>query len=319
MKWWKEVVVDYLSFSGKERVGALFILLVISLSIFLPMAFSKSGAPGTEEADSTLMAAIAKLERQSPPVDKKNNNREDNAEYYQYDRRRSNTYQTEQTAQLFFFDPNTISGEAWKKLGLSQKTIQTILNYRSKGGQFRKPEDLARIYGLRRQDYDRIAPYIRIETKQEKTPDEVATPAFSSKQKGNTEPVDINTGDTTAFIKLPGIGSKLATRIINFREKLGGFHSIEQVSETYGLPDSTFQKIRTYLKPGNTPVKKININTATLDDMKDHPYIRYKLAQAILAYRIEHGPFQKIDDLKKLMVFTDDQLIKLSPYLSLGE
>ena len=319
MKWWKKVLVDYLSFSVKERLGALFILLVISLSILLPMVFSNTGAAGVQEADSTWMAAIAQLERQSKPDDKKNNNREDNAEYYQYDRRRSNTNRTGQTAQLFFFDPNTISGEAWKKLGLSQKTIQIILNYRSKGGQFRKPEDLARIYGLRRQDYDRIAPYIRIETKQEKIPDEVARPAFSSKQKGSIEPVDINTGDTTAFIKLPGIGSKLATRIINFREKLGGFRSIEQVSETYGLPDSTFQKIRAYLRIGNTAVKKININTATLDDMKGHPYIRYKLAQAILAYRNEHGPFQKTDDLKKLMVITDDQLTKLSPYLSLGE
>ncbi len=319
MKWWKEVFVDYLSFSVKERLGALFILLVISLSISLPMVFSKTGAAGAQEADSTWMAAIAQLERQSPPDDRKSNRKEYDNEYYQYDRRPSNPARPEQRAQLFFFDPNTISGETWKKLGLSQKTIQIILNYRAHGGQFRKPEDLARIYGLRREDYERIAPYIRIETKENKSTDEYPRPAFSSKQKHSYEPVDINTADTTAFINLPGIGSKLASRIINFREKLGGFHSIEQVSETYGLPDSTFQKIRAYFKLGNSPVRKININAAALDEMKDHPYIRFKLAQAILAYRNEHGPFQKIDDLKKLMAFSDDQLTKLSPYLSVGE
>ena len=319
MKWWKEVLVDYLSFSVKERLGALFILLVISLSILLPMVFSKTGAAGVQEADSAWMAAIAQLERQSPPDDRKNNRKEDNNEYYQYDRRASNPGQPQQPTKLFFFDPNTITGETWKKLGLSQRTIQTILNYRAKGGQFRKPEELARIYGLRREDYDRIAPYIRIKYKEEKKPDEYVKPAYSSKSKNSYEPIDINIADTAAFINLPGIGSKLASRIILFRGKLGGFHAIEQVSETYGLPDSTYQKIRAYLKIGNTAVRKININTANLDDMKGHPYIRYKLAQAILAYRNEHGPFQKIDDLKKLMALSDDQLKKLSPYLIVGE
>ena len=68
--------------------------------------------------------------------------------------------------------------------------------------------------------------------------------------------IDVNTADTTAFISLPGIGSKLAARIITFREKLSGFYSVEQIGETYGLPDSTFQKIKQYLKLDNASVKK---------------------------------------------------------------
>jgi DNA uptake protein ComE-like DNA-binding protein len=73
--------------------------------------------------------------------------------------------------------------------------------------------------------------------------------------------IDINSADTTSFIALPGIGSKLAARIINFRDKLGGFYSVAQVGETFGLPDSTFQKIKQYLKLENTVLPEKLIST----------------------------------------------------------
>ena len=119
------------------------------------------------------------------------------------------------------------------------------------------------------------------------------------------------------MIALPGIGSKLAARIITFREKLGGFYSLDQVGETYGLPDSTFQKIKQWLKLENALVKKININTATVDEMKFHPYIKYSLANPIVAYRNEHGPFSRIEDIKKVMAVTEDVYKKIAPYLTM--
>jgi len=109
----------------------------------------------------------------------------------------------------------------------------------------------------------------------------------------------------------------LASRIVTFRDKLGGFYSIEQVGETYGLPDSTFQKIKQYLKLDNPSVKKININTATVDELKAHPYIKFSLANPIVAYRNEHGSFSKIEDIKKVMAVTDEIYKKIAPYLSL--
>ncbi|HMK26573.1 MAG TPA: helix-hairpin-helix domain-containing protein, partial [Chitinophagaceae bacterium] len=128
--------------------------------------------------------------------------------------------------------------------------------------------------------------------------------------------IDINSADTTALIALPGIGSKLAARIINFRDKLGGFYSVTQVGETFGLPDSTFQKIKQYLKLENTSTRKININTATVDELKAHPYIRWSLANPIVAYRNEHGPFSKVEDIKKVMAVTDEIYNKIAPYLA---
>jgi competence ComEA-like helix-hairpin-helix protein len=97
---------------------------------------------------------------------------------------------------------------------------------------------------------------------------------------------------------------------------LGGFYSVTQVGETFGLPDSTFQKIKQYLKLENTSIKKININKTTVDELKAHPYIKYSLANPIIAYRNEHGEFAKLEDIKKIMAVTDDVYNKIAPYLT---
>ena len=119
-----------------------------------------------------------------------------------------------------------------------------------------------KIYGLREDEYERLKPYIKIESNISKANDNFVS--FKSKEEiqsvktyaARYSIIDVNIADTTAFISLPGIGSKLATRIVNFRDKLGGFYSIDQIGETYGLPDSSFQKIKQYLKLDNPSVKK---------------------------------------------------------------
>ena len=272
------------------------------------------------------MAAVKKLEIKAPDSSgdyyPKNDN--ENAFAYQYDKRESSyTENAIAKGELFYFDPNTIPASEWKRLGLRDKTIKTIENYLNKGGHFYKPEDLQKIYGLHYDEYERLKPYVKIESGPSKPNDDFV----STKSKDEIQSakiftarysiIDVNTADTTAFISLPGIGSKLAARIVTFREKLGGFYSIDQIGETYGLPDSTFQKIKQYLKLDNPSVKKININTATVDEMKAHPYIKFSLANPIVAYRNEHGAFSKVEDIKKVMAVTDEIYKKIAPYLTL--
>jgi len=117
---------------------------------------------------------------------------------------------------------------------------------------------------------------------------------------------------------LPGIGNKLANRIVTFREKLGGFYKIDQVGETFALPDSTFQKIKPRLILTNNSVKQININTATIDELKTHPYIRYQIGNAIIQYRTQHGSFSSIEDIKKIVLVTDEIFNKAAPYLKVN-
>ncbi len=221
---------------------------------------------------------------------------------------------------LFYFDPNKISVADWQKLGVKEKTATGILHYVEKGGKFRQPADIEKIWGLSKELKQRLMPYIRIQPPEEKYY-ETRIPPHERKvyERKAIVVVDVNDADTAAYIALPGIGSKLAQRIISFREKLGGFYSVDQVGETFGLPDSVFQKIRLFLKMSEASIRKININTATQDELKIHPYIRWQVANAIVQYRQQHGSFSSIDQLKNIALLKEEAFSKIAPYLKLED
>jgi competence protein ComEA len=313
---WKQFVKDYLTFTRKERIGLLTIVFFILIILILPKVIHNNYSNQHITADTAWISAIKKLEVKESQNNEQKKHRPESGENdyaYQYDRPVNNSLSS---SSLFYFDPNTIDKDAWGKLGLKDKTIHTIQNYLSKGGHFYKAEDLKKIYGLHQNEYSRLQPFVRIENNNSDDKPSEYVKKETEPKRFSYNSVDINTADTSAFIYLPGIGGKLAARIVNFRDKLGGFYSINQVGETYGLPDSTFQKIKQYLNPGNTSVKKININTATVDELKAHPYIKYSIANPIVSYRNEHGAFSKIEDIKKVMAVTDEVYKKISPYLS---
>lgn len=224
------------------------------------------------------------------------------------------------SAQVFRFDPNTASKDDFLKLGLTEKTAAIILKYREKGGTFHKPEDLKKIYGLKDKDYTRLLPYMVFEEPAEmKTVVATATPVKSPDFPSRTHKpvvIDINQASAQEWQQLRGIGTAFAKRIVNFREKLGGFANLEQVGETYGLPDSTFQIIKPQLQVSSPVFRQISINTASAEDLKAHPYIDARLAAAIVSYRQQHGAFASAGDLTKLKVLPAPLLEKLKPYLS---
>ncbi|MBL7731721.1 MAG: helix-hairpin-helix domain-containing protein [Chitinophagaceae bacterium] len=312
-----ESLREYFTFSRKERVGVIVILLLITGVFFLPKASRLFTSASKPVSDTAWMNRVARLEEK--PVPGENSQPQRPSRHYSDDNYGNYREASAAGGELFYFDPNTLTDDDWKRLGLREKTAKTILNYVSKGGRFRKPEDLKRIYGLFPDEYERLAPYIRIAGNEEKDITSYPYPPKTTATEPPAQPryavVEINTADTTAFISLPGIGSKLASRIINFRDKLGGFYAVEQVKETYGLPDSTFQKIKQYLKAEPSQIRKININTATAEELKTHPYIRWQLAKTIIAYRNEHGHFYQPGDLKKVITVTDEIFKKIEPYL----
>jgi competence protein ComEA len=311
---------EYFSFTRKERRGiivvAVLILLFITLPFLLPFFITSKQVDHT--AFEKEIAALKLKEQDSGRGFAKRNYDDDNeVQYYQPSEK--NYYSKQPKGELFYFDPNTLPAAGWKKLGVREKTANTIQNYISKGGRFYKPEDIGKIWGLHEDEVNRLLPYVRIEANSttDLNKDKTSVPYKTyDKPKLTTAPVDINEADTSAFIALPGIGSKLANRIVAFRDKLGGFYKVEQIAETFGLPDSVFQKIKDKLVINNISVKKFNINKSTVDELKTHPYIRYNIANAIVQYRILHGDFPAVSDLKKIMIITDDIYSKAAPYLT---
>jgi competence protein ComEA len=321
---WKQFVKDYLTFTKKERTAVLVLLAVIFAVVLLPYLWpvKKTTTPDKKE--------IEELQRQMAQLKKTDSSyntlaeKDDNVATYNYPEKKSyNKIKTE----LFYFDPNTLSAEGWMRLGLRDKTIQTIQNYLSKGGTFRRPEDISKIYGLYKDDYEKLLPYVKLKNNAFDEKDTAYKKEYAYKDKfaypakkiAVASVIDINTADTTALIALPGIGSKLAGRIVNFRDKLGGFYSVTQVAETYGLPDSTFQKIQSFLQCPNVSVHQLNINTADINALKLHPYIRWNLANVIVQYRLQHGNFKSIDDLQQIAIITPEIFKKIKPYVTINE
>lgn len=313
----KNIIKDYLTFSAKERNGiivlVLFGVVAILLSRYYPVKKPVEGKETFQQQLASLKISIdSSGKSRSFPID-------DNARDYYLPRHFNNSNNVK--GELFSFDPNTLSTDGWRRLGVKDKTIYTIQKFIAKGFKFRKPEDIAKIYGLTSQDAERMIPYVHIAGVQNTTGNSIdfhempSSPVTNNFSAVKSTTIDINTADSAAFISLPGIGVKLASRIINFRQKLGGFTTINQIGETYGLADSTFQQVKTRLQCNPSAVKKININTAEVTDLKTHPYIKWNIANAIVNYRMQHGNYKSVEELQKINIITEEMFNKIAPYL----
>ncbi len=351
----KENLKAYLNFTKKERTGIAILMMIIMIVAVAPAFFP--GGPIV--SDSTQLAALNHQillfeEKQdvSPGHSGGSNN---NSKAGRTGGSANDRFVPGgQPLTLFPFDPNTLDLSGWRKLGVREKTALTIQKYISKGGRFRRPDDLMRIYGMPDEVKQALLPFVRIagdvkmtvtdrnqlssasaatQNLYEPEPREIAgkekeevgtrfpnTTRISdgSRGRGTTAVptvIDINQADTTDFRLLPGIGPVLSKRIVQFRDKLGGFYSVEQLREVYGIHDTTFQKIGSYLVC--TPkVLQLNLNAADHSTLVRHPYFR-QVARAILAYRQQHGTFKDIEELRSIAVITNDIYVKLVEYATL--
>jgi competence protein ComEA len=216
--------------------------------------------------------------------------------------------------ELFAFDPNTASEAELRRLGLPERTARSIANYRSKGGRFKTKTDLQKIYTLAEEDYERLEPFVQIAAAPAPPPPTEGIPraatysgggGFPTKKAAFTGVLDINRAALEHWQQLPGIGEKRARQIVNFREKLGGFLSVGQVAETWGLPDSVFQNIKPLLVLEDRSIRTLNLNAASIEDLDAHPYISPKQAELIVRYREQNGAYGAVEDLVKIAAFKD--------------
>lgn len=221
--------------------------------------------------------------------------------------------------ELFNFDPNFASVQELENLGFPSPLARRIDNYRNKKGRFFIKSDLLKIYGLDSSLYVKLYPYIalpasrkteRVATTNETKP--VTTPSVHTK-------FDLNRADTSQLIRLYGIGPTLSQRIINYRDRLGGFTSMVQLHEVYGLDSAVVSELEkaSFIAEEFQP-QQIAINEATEKELAAHPYITYNLAKAITAYRFQHGNFQSIEELRKIALVNETFYTKIKSYLTLN-
>lgn len=223
---------------------------------------------------------------------------------------------TPPTPQTFPFDPNTADTTQLLRLGLSSWMVNNIIKYRAKGGQYHRPEDFAKTYGLTKGDWERLKPYIRIADKYKYLADLPPIKTDTTKKHPykltNGQQIDLNTADTTLLQKVPGIGPYRARQIIHYRTQLGHFTSVNQLSEIENLPDTVASFF--YLTPQDN--RPIHINLMSINQLRRHPYINFYQARVIVEHRRKYGPLHNLSTLSLYDEFTPDDILRLTPYVS---
>lgn len=222
--------------------------------------------------------------------------------------------------KLSAFDPNTADSTLLLRLGLQPWQVRSIYRYRAKGGIYRQPSDFARLYGLTVKQYKELLPYIRI-SDEYKSAAEVYGRTDGDKVVRDSlrYPVKLQPGqyvtlddaDTASLRKVPGIGRYYASRIVRYRNDLGGYVSVAQLSEIEGIPEAALS----YFRVTGGAVRKLNLNRLTLNELKHHPYINFYQARRIIDYRRLKGPLHSIDDLRPLKDFSQRDIERLRPYV----
>lgn len=228
--------------------------------------------------------------------------------------------------KLFPFNPNELTYEEGRQLGLSHQASKALVGFVKKGMVFRKKEDIKMVYGFTDEDYERLKDLIQIEEKNDGIAANEDTGRDEKRERPKTfqqfeekEPVliDINTATIEDWKKLKGIGSSFSNRIVKYRDLLGGFTHPEQLKEVYGLDAILYVEIMGFLTNENSQeIKPLNINTADELTLKAHPYISPKLAKAIVKKRIRKGDYKEVSEVQKISGVDDGLFRKLSPYLS---
>lgn len=288
-------VKSYFYFSRAERKGIIALVILLLLIVAFPalynMIYARRKLVVTIE---TLAAAI--------PAAKHSGARDSLARPH----------------ALFTFDPNTATSAELKQLGFSEKNISTMRKYLSKGGTFKKASDLEKMYGLDPLLVSELMPYIII-------PGKNGSPAISrldtnyTKRRFSNVPLDLNSADTIELNALYRIGPSMAKRIVEYRTRLGGFLALEQLAEIWGFDEDILYDLRGRIWVDASKVTIHNVNTVTAEELKTHPYFKYRLANAIVNYRHHHGPYNELADLKKIVIVNDSIYANITRYLRIDK
>ncbi|MCD6596068.1 MAG: helix-hairpin-helix domain-containing protein, partial [Bacteroidales bacterium] len=266
---------EYFHFTKGEKIGT--IVLLILIVVVLLLTFLLPGFIKNEKVDFGDFEKEIEAFKKSNAGDTTNN------------LSGSLTSTENKEPELFSFNPNEITKEDLRRLGLDARVVNTWLKYREKGGSFRKKEDVKKIYGLTDSVYTILASYILLpdNIRQKKPFDKKSVDIKEDQIAIHTNPslIELNGSDTIELKRLPGIGSVFAARIVGYRELLGGYYKKEQLMEVYGLSPQTYNNVLTLINIDTNLIRKLDLNSSDFRDLLRHPYLNKYQTEAILQYR----------------------------------
>lgn len=281
-------------FTNKEKRGLAVLLILLSMSVAIPMwlgqlVLQKPESVSPQPLVSSSSAATEGGGAGSQP-----------------------TY--------FAFNPNELDSVGWLRLGFTPLQVSSVMKYRRHGGYFRQRDDLLKLYFLEKETYMALRYFVRIDA------DNV--PRSPSSTTRFPSEVDINQADAEEWAALPGIGPVLSNRIVAYRNSLGGFDSIPQLLQVYGIEESWLQKNKSRLVVGTPPVRssipaapaivQIDINRADSAQLDALPGVGPYLSKQIVQYRNRLGGFVDTAQLREVSGIREEHIGKVSPYVTIG-
>jgi competence protein ComEA len=306
-----ENLKDYFYFSKKEKNGILVLLIVLLTSIVFPYFydfFSQPKATDNQSFNKEIQNFVASIRETEEPEYK---NRLDQYIIERYD-----------SIDLFFFNPNTTSKENYKKLGFTDKQINTINNYLQKGGKFYIKDDFRKIYGIRQQQYQILKPYILL-------PDDSKSD-YSSLDKNEAKSdegkneikgfnFDPNTATDEDFKNL-GLSDANIKTIRNYQSKIGKFKSKDDFKKIYGISEEKLDQLEPYIfinQQGekSTEIIRIEINSANTEELIKIKGIGKYSAESIINYREKLGGYVQIEQIREIKSISPEMFELFKPNL----
>ena len=298
----------------EQAIGALIICLITAIIagaiVLVPRWFDNELPEAVLTPDSVLIDSLQRQWEAAHPT-------------YQYKKKPYKRYPKRVNTdtvkiEMQFFDPNTADSLTLLRVGLKPWQAKGILHYRAKGGSYRKPQDLRKLYGMTDSLYASLEPWIQIAEQ----PADTVKPAFArvGHEKRDTI-LELNRADTLDLQYIRGIGPVVARKIFFRREALGGFYKVEQLVEIQGVliglenAGWTLDSLYAHFTVDTTLIRLLNVNHTTLKRLTKHPYITYDQAKQL--EDLQHRrTIRSEQDLIKRGIFSGVELEKLRPYLS---
>jgi competence ComEA-like helix-hairpin-helix protein len=304
---------NFFFFSGSQRAGIVLLICLIVFFSVLNFYLPRFTGEADFYADSASLIEFENFRLSLESLDSIRN-----IERSKLYRKRDVSYSSQekfkaQSYRTFPFNPNTLDSAGFVALGLKPYVASNILKYRRKGGKFKDKTAFSHVYGIAEEKFAELEPFIEIP--QQVTVESEVKCEQNSHNNELEFIVELNTADTAELMKIKGIGRGYARSIIRFRQQTGGFVSVNQLSEIYGMTPENLERIKPYCSVNPDLVHKINVNVASVDKLRAHPYLNFYQARQIYELRRKKGKLSGLSDLERLSELNDSILKKISPYL----
>lgn len=290
---WNRVIREYFAFPKKERKGIL-VLIIICLILLVIKIYSSGNYKFNEWS-------YAIHEYHTSSINEKRIQSEE---------------RTYKAVNIFVPKSKYLHEGNYNefiKIGISNKTSAILTKFINRGAKLFQQQDLEKIYGVTESEKNIFIENYLFDPN-------IKSLNYSDDRKNSIseksiKKVELNVADSVELVNLKGIGPTLAKRIILYRELLGGFIRKNQLLEVYGIDSNVFNNIENKFILDTSIINKIDINAIQADELKKFPYIGKKLSTVIVNYRVQHGPYRSIEDLKKIHLMNENIIRKIEPYL----